>query len=184
MHKRSICGVGPAAILIGLGMALTFCFLGAVPPSVAAQQKKEYLNQLEIDQIRDAETVSERVVLFLGFAGDRLRKIDYELQRPTKDRQWAERVESLINAYASCVDDSADVLEAGLEKQENLRPGLKELERRTKEYLPKIQQLKENPQLAKMKDLLDDAIEATHDAAATAQKVAKELSSAPERRKP
>jgi len=159
--------------------------VGAESPAIPAQQKKkDYLSPLEADQIRDAVTISERVRLFLGFAADRLRKIDYELERKEKDRLWSERVWSLINAYTGCVDDAADVLEAGLEKQENLRPGTKELEKRAKEFLPKVHELRENPLLAQFKSDLDDAIEATKDAGESAAKVAKELSAAPERRRP
>lgn len=164
--------------------ALAMPARNAAAPGRPQQPKKDYLSPLEADQIRDAPTVSDRVKLFLGFAADRLRKIDYELQRKEKDRMWSERVGSLINAYAGCVDDAADILEAGLEKQENLRPGMKELDKRTKEFLPKVRELRENPLLADFKSDLDDAIEATEDAAATAEKVAKELSAAPERRKP
>jgi len=153
-------------------------------PAAAQQQKKDYLSPLEADQIRDAITISDRVKLFLDFAADRLRKIDYELQQKERNRQWSERVWGLINAYAGCVDDAADILEAGLEKQENLGPGTKDLEKRTKEFLPKIRALRENPELAKFKTDIDDAIQATLDATATAQKVSKELSAAPERRRP
>jgi len=153
-------------------------------PPAAQQPKKDYLSPLEADQIRDAITVSDRVKLFLKFADDRLRKIDYELQSKEKNRQWSERMWGLINAYTGCVDDAADFLESGLEKQENLRPGMKDLEKRTKEFLPKVKALRDNPELAKFKSELDDAIQATQDAAEIAQKVAKELSAAPERRRP
>jgi hypothetical protein len=152
--------------------------------ATAQQKKKDYLTPLEADQIRDATTISERVRLFLGFAADRLRKIDYEMERKDKDRQWNDRMWGLINSYTGCVDDAADALEAGLEKQENLRPGTKELDKRTKEFLPKVKELRENPLLAGLKSELDDAIQSTQDAAETAQKVAKELSAAPERRRP
>ena len=155
-----------------------------VVPAAAQKSKKDYLSPLEADQIRDAETVSERVKLFLGFAADRLKKIDYELQQKEKDRRWFDRVWGLVNAYTGCVDDAADILEAGLEKQENLRPGMKELQKRTAEFLPKVRELRNNPDLAKLKSDLDDAIEATKAATETAQKVSKELSSAPERRRP
>jgi len=166
------------------GWALPTLARSAPAPGSPQKLKKDYLSPLEADQIRDAPTVSDRVKLFLGFAADRLRKIDYELQRKEKDRMWSERVSSLINAYAGCVDDAADFLEAGLEKQENLRPGAKELDKRTKEFLPKVHELRENPLLAAFKSDLDDAIEATQDAAATAEHVTKELSAAPERRRP
>lgn len=154
-------------------------------PATAPQQpKKDYLSPIEADQIRDAITVSERVKLFMGFAADRLRKIDYELQQKEKNQQWSDRVWGLINAYTGCVDDAADILEAGLEKQENLRPGTRELEKRTKEFLPKVRELRDKPELAKFKSDFDDAIQATQDATETALKVAKELSAAPERRRP
>ncbi|HKO05282.1 MAG TPA: hypothetical protein VJW51_11060 [Candidatus Acidoferrales bacterium] len=169
----------PAMALPGLARSVT----GAAV-SLPQKEKKDYLSPLEADQIRDAPTVSDRVKLFLGFAADRLRKIDYELQRKEKDRLWSERVSSLINAYSGCVDDAADFLEAGLEKQENLRPGTKELDKRTKEFLPKLRELRENPLLAAFKSDIGDAIEATQEAAKTAEKVAKELSAAPERRRP
>lgn len=179
-----------AAIKVG-AVSLALLFFAPRPArttseaaATAQQTKKEYLSPNEADQIRDAITVSDRVKLFLGFAADRLRKLDYELQSKEKNRQWGERVWGLINAYTGCVDDAADFLESGLEKQENLRPGTKELEKKTKEFLPKVRELRENPELAKFKSDLDDAIQATQDAAATAQKVSKELSAAPERRRP
>jgi len=177
-----------AALVVALLLAAVLAPLGGAggAATAAQQQKKDYLSPLEADQIRDAVTISERVKLFLGYAADRLRKIDYELERKDKekDRDWNERMWSLINGYAGCVDDAADALQAGLEKQENLRPGTKELEKRTKEFLPKVKALKENPLLSAFKSDLDDAIEATQDAATTAENVAKELSAAPERRRP
>jgi hypothetical protein len=175
-------GAAPLVVLSVLAAA-------SLPPraaTAAAPQgfKKDYLSPAEADQIRDAPTVSDRVKLFLNFAADRLRKIDYELQRKEKDRPWRERMAGLINAYTGCVDDGADALEGGLEKQENLRPGVKELDKRTKEFLPKLQELREAPQLAEFKADLEDAIQATQDAAKTAEDVAKEISAAPERRRP
>jgi hypothetical protein len=179
-------------LLLAAAMAVS-CFViaarasgGARPASAAPSQwtKKDYLSPLEADKIRDAPTISDRVKLFLAFAADRLRKIDYELERKEKDRPWRERMSGLINAYTGCVDDAADALEAGLEKQENLRPGVKELDKRTKEFLPKLQDLHDTAALADFKADLEDAIQATQDAAKTAEDVAKEISAAPERRKP
>jgi hypothetical protein len=177
----------PGFLLLAAFAFRSVAALEAAPPRVAGAAqlpKKDYLSPLEADQIRDAPTVSDRVKLFLTFAADRLHKIDYELQRKEKDRSWRERMASLINAYTGCVDDGADALEAGLEKQENLRPAVKEMDKRTKEFLPKLQELRATPELAEFKADLDDAIEATQDAAKTAEDVAKEINAAPERRKP
>ena len=172
--------------VVALGFAAAMASAAPLPEGAAGAQapRKDYLSPLEADQIRDAPTASDRVRLFLGFAADRLRKIDYELTRKEKDRPWRERMASLINAYSGCVDDAADTLEGGLEKQENLRAGVKEMDKRTKEFLPRLMDFRDTPQLADFKEDLEDAIQATQDAAKTAQDVAKEISAAPERRKP
>jgi chromosome segregation ATPase len=158
-------------------------FLAAAQP--AASQKKEYLSELEADKIRDAETATLRVKLFLSFAADRIKKIQYELERPARDRQWEERINSLFNAYAGCVDDAADTLEAAIDKLEDIRPAIKEMDSRTKEFQEYLDKLAAgHPDLAKFKDSLDDAIESTQDAKKTSEKAAKATPAAPVRRKP
>jgi len=175
MNRRTILVVG--ALVAGAA------FLGAGIPSRA--QKKDYLGELEADKIRDAETATERVKLFLSFAADRLKKIQYELERTTRDRQWDDRMNSLFNAYAGCVDDAADTLDAAIEKLEDIRPAIKEMENKTKEFQAALTKLAEtHPELSKFKDALDDAIEATTDATKTAEKASKAVPAAPVRRKP
>jgi uncharacterized protein YukE len=148
-------------------------------------QKKDYLGELEADKIRDAETSTLRVKLYLSFAADRVKKIQYELERPSRDRQWNERINSLFNSYAGCLDDAADTLDGALDKLEDIRPAIKEMETRIKEFQVFLDKLAEgHPDLPKFKDALDDAIEATKDAAKTAEKAAKAAPAAPVRRKP
>ncbi len=175
MNRNLVAVAGAFAALATLAIA-------AVP---ARAQKKDYLSEPEADRIRDAETANERVKLFLSFAADRLKKIQYELERPARDRQWQDRMDGLINAYAGCVDDAADTLDAAIEKLEDIRPAIKAMENRTKEFRAALDKLAEtHPELLKFKDSLDDAIEATTDAAKTAEKASKAVPAAPVRRKP
>ena len=175
MNRRTLSLVG--ALVAGAAL------LGAGVPSRA--QKKDYLGELEADKIRDAETATERVKLYLSFAADRLKKIQYELERTTRDRLWDERMYSLFNAYSGCVDDAADTLDAAIEKLEDIRPAIKDLESKTKEFQATLEKLGEtHPELSKFKDSFDDAIEATTDAAKTAEKASKAVPAAPVRRKP
>src|SRR5260370_1102728 len=81
------------------------------------------LSTLEADKIRDAETVNERIKLFLTFADDRLKKFQYELEHPSSNRH-GDMLNSLLNAYVGCVDDAADLIQLGLEKQDNIRHGI------------------------------------------------------------
>ncbi len=90
-------------------------------PSRAAQ--KDYLSSLESDKIRDADGTNERIKLFLSFADDRIKKFQYELQHPSSNKH-PEMLNALMNAYVGCVDDAADLVQLGIQKQENIRAGI------------------------------------------------------------
>ncbi|MGC2800469.1 MAG: hypothetical protein WCA41_01440, partial [Candidatus Acidiferrum sp.] len=63
-------------------MKLRLCILvlfaiascGVLSARGAAAPQKDYLSAIEADKIRDAETPSERITLFLSFADDRIKK--------------------------------------------------------------------------------------------------------------
>ena len=147
-------------------------------------QKKDYLSELEADKIRDAETATQRVKLYVAFAADRLKKIEYELERTNRDRLWVDRLNNLFNGYSGCLDDAADTLDAAIEKLEDIRPAIKEMDAKTKEFRAYLDKLAGHPDLPKFKDALDDALEATQDAMKTVEKAAKAVPAAPVRRSP
>ncbi len=158
----------------------------AVSASKAAPQKKEYLSDAEADKIRDAAVTGPRIVLYAAFAGDRIKKLQYEFAHmdPNDDKR-TDRLNGLINGYSGCIDDAADLVDLGIEKQEDIRDGLKALQARLKESLPYLQELEEKgPELDTYKDNLDDAIEATQDALKEVEKAGQEMAPPPVRRKP
>ena len=158
-------------------------FWTVLPIYAQAAQNKDYLSALEADKIRDAETSNERIKLFLGFAEDRLKKFQYEIEHPSSNRH-AEMLNALLNAYVGCVDDAADTIQLGIEKQEDIRKGVDLMASRTKEFLPILQKYATNgPGLEIYKDNLDDAIEGTQDAMNDAEKAKKKVSPPPIRRK-
>ena len=170
------------AFLILLLAAL--CTASSARPG--AQQKKDYLSDAEADKIRDAATSGPRIKLYAIFAGDRIKKLQYEFAHidPT-DTKRTDRVNSLINGYSGCVDDAADLIELGIDKQEDIREGVKELQGRIKDSLPYLQDLAvQGPERETYKDNLDDAIEATQDAAKDVERAVKEMAPPPVRRKP
>lgn len=145
-------------------------------------QEKDYLSALEADKIRDAETSTERIKLFLTFAEDRLKKFQYELEHPSSNKH-VEMLNALLNAYIGCVDDAADVMQLGIEKQENIRKGIDLMASRTKDFLPILQKYSSGPELETYKDNLDDAIEGTQDAMKDAENAKKKVAPPPIRRK-
>jgi hypothetical protein len=160
------------------------CLLAAAPlASARAPQQKDYLSAIEADKIRDAETVNDRIKLFLTFADDRLKKFQYELDHPSTNRH-GDILNSLLNAYVGCVDDAADLIQLGLEKQDNIRKGIDLMASRTKEFLVVLQKLStDGPELELYKENLDDAIEGTRDAMNDAEKAKKKVAPPPVRRK-
>jgi hypothetical protein len=166
-------------------LLLALCLVAvALPVSSRAAQQKDYLTPLEADKIRDAENnTNERIRLFLIFAEDRLKKFQYELEHPSQNRH-AEMLNALLNAYVGCVDDAADLVQLGIEKQENIRKGIDLMASRTKDFLPILEKLAVNgDEIETYKDNLDDAIEGTRDAMNDAEKAKKKVAPPPVRRK-
>lgn len=178
MRKRNLISAPLLALLL----------IGLIPlvnPPAQAQLKKDYLSELEADKIRDAETPNERIRLFLFFALDRLKKFQYELARTAPEAHRADMLNKLLSDYSSCLDDAADVLTVGIERQQDVRAGIKETQARVKDFqemLEKIQ--KDAVELDTYKDSLQDAFESTRDAQADAEKAAKKNAPAPSRKKP
>jgi hypothetical protein len=149
----------------------------------ATPQKKDYLSNLEADKIRDAESANDRIKLFLMFAEDRLKKFQYELDHPSMNRH-GDMLNSLLNAYVGCVDDAADLIQLGIEKQDNIRAGVELMSTRTKEFLTILQKVSaEGVDREIYQDNLDDAIEGTQDAMNDAEKAKKRVAPPPVRRK-
>lgn len=161
-----------------------FVLAGSLLAYARPQQQKDYLSAVEADKIRDAENnTNERIRLFLTFADDRLKKFQYELEHPSANRH-ADMLNSLLNAYVGCVDDAADLIQLGIEKQDNMRKGIDLMATRTKEFLVILEKLSaEGAEREIYKDNLDDAIEGTRDAMNEAEKAKKKMAPPPVRRK-
>src|SRR5580698_299076 len=121
--------------------ALTSCavfaslVLGLFSATTARAQKRDYLSTREAESVRDADTPSDRIKLFISFAGDRIRKIQYEFQHPADNTRPADRINAMINNYASCIDDAADLIDLSVDKQQDVRPAIKDMQSHAPEFL-------------------------------------------------
>ena len=164
-------------VLLAAGVALF------VISAAYGQVQKDYLTTLEADKIRDAETPNERIKLFLQFADDRLKKFQYELDHPSASRH-AEMLNYLMNSYVGCVDDASDLIQEGIEKQQNVRAGVDLMASKAKEFLEILKKISaEGKESDIYKSNLDDAIEGTQDAINDAEKAKKNVAPPPVRRK-
>lgn len=157
----------------------------AARPSAAQLEQRDYLSEEEADKIRDADTPSKRITLYVSFAEDRLKKFDYELNRPTPERRRTEILNGLLNGYAGCVDDGADQIALAHEKQMDIRAALKLMRTKYTEFLDQLQKYdKDGKDLDTYRDTLEDAIDGTKDALSDVDEAEKEMLPAPVRRKP
>ena len=164
--------------------ALLFAASGALPVRAFGQRTdKDYLSSVEAGKIRDAETTNDRIKLFLTFAEDRLTKFQYELDHPSSNKH-GEMLNYLMNSYIGCVDDAADLIQLGLEKQDNIRQGIDLMAAKTKDFLEILKKYSAaGPEMEIYKDNLDDAVEGTEDALKEAEKARKKAAPPPIRRK-
>ena len=156
---------------------------GAAVGVMAQAPQKDYLSIQEADKIRDAETSNERIKLFMQFADDRLKKFQYELDHPSPTNH-AQMLNYLMNSYVGCVDDAADLMQLGVEKQENVRAGVDLIATKSKEYLEVLKKIKtDGKEIDVYSDNLEDALEGTQDAMNDAEKAKKNVAPPPVRRK-
>lgn len=170
------------------GLFLFVSFFGVLPLSAAraVPQKKEYLSESEADKIRDAGATGPRIQLYAMFASDRIKKIKYELGHiDPADQKRADRMNALILGYTGCIDDAADLIEEGIERQDDIQEGVKAMRAGIKEFLPYLQDLAKNgAEHETYKSNLDDAIDATEDAQKDVDNASKDMPAPPVRRKP
>lgn len=172
-----------ARIALNAFFVATLSLLAAGAVAARVPQDKDYLTSTEADKIRDAETTNDRIVLFLNFAEDRLKKFQYELDHPSTNRH-ADMLNFLLNAYVGCLDDAADLIELGIHKQENIRKGIDLMAVKAKEFMAVLNKLSaEGAEKEIYKENLDDAIEGTQDALKEAEQAKMKVAPPPVRRK-
>ena len=163
-------------------LAVSASLFDAAVTHAAAPQKRDYLSEEEADKIRDADSPDVRVKLYLSFAADRLKKFQYEIDRAQPQARRGETLNGLLNAYSGCVDDAGDVISLAIEKQKEIRVGIKEMQNKGKEFLVTLHKFEENKDVDSYKETLDDAIEGTEDAIQDATKAEKDMAPPPVRR--
>jgi hypothetical protein len=179
--------VGRHAIVFAAGLALiTLVGARSAPARLRPQDftPKDYLSDDEADKIRDALTPDARIKLYVAFAEDRLKKLDYELKRTVPEARRSEILNGLLNGYAGCIDDGADQIQVAQDKQMDIRDALKLMDTKEKEFLETLEKWdKGAPDLDDYRDTLEDAIDGTKDAISDAEAAEKTALPAPVRRK-
>jgi len=77
----------------------------------------------------------------------------------------------LMNSYIGCVDDASDLIQEGIEKQQNVRAGVDLMANKAKEFLETLKKISADAKEIEIYKLnLDDAIEGTRTPSMTPRK--------------
>ena len=129
------------------------------------QHQREPLNQLEIDQLRDAaQEPTARIKLFLQFARSRLASLE-RLRADPKVTDRAQQTHDKLQEFLDIYDELNDNLDTFVERRADLRKPLKEVIEADNEFQAKLQALKSasdasKAEAAQYQFLLDNAVEA------------------------
>jgi chromosome segregation ATPase len=168
------------------GLAFFAALLFCVAPAFA-QVKKDYLSSTEADKIREAYEPNERIKLFLSFASDRLKQLQYELDHPSNNVRRTDRLNGLLIAFSGCLDEAVDRMELGVEKQEDVREAIKAVQSQSADFLAYLKNLAaKGPERNTYKENLDDALASAQDAIRSAEDSSKDgtAPAPPVRRRP
>lgn len=162
-----------------LSLLAILLLLGPGQPRAAAQ-RPEYLNDDEIEKVREAQEPNDRAKLFLKFASERLQRFQQALANPPQEESkrsaYRENLSYLLAAFTACLDDAADAVQIGYQHGAIVYKGASEMTKLGEGYMKTLEGLQQNrgPDFSAYEATLDDSIEATRDALAEAKKIVAE----------
>jgi len=108
-------------------------------------QRKEFLTDSEIEQVREAQEPNDRLKLYALFARNRLDRIDKEMAGKASDERGA-AIHDLLYEYQQIIDALDDLADLAGVKRDLVRKGLDAVVRAEPEFLKRLQAIEEqNP---------------------------------------
>jgi hypothetical protein len=142
------------------------------------QHQREPLNQLEIDQLRDAaQEPAARIKLFIQFARTRLVSLE-QMRADPKVTDRAQQTHDKLQEFLDIYDELNDNLDTFVERKADLRKPVKEVIEADTEFQAKLRALKSSADAGKeaiqYQVLLDSALGAVDDGVQEHRQLAQE----------
>ena len=161
---------------LGLGLMLALPFL--LP--LQAQRRRDPLNPLEIDQLRDAMLEpDQRLKLYVKFSRDRMTKLE-QMRSDPKTAERARQTHDMLEDFLGVYDELNDNIDMYVGRKDDIRKPLKVIIEADTEFQSKLRALKNsantNADEAKQYEfLLTDALDTVDSSADDHRKTVSEV---------
>jgi hypothetical protein len=162
------------AALAPMLLALTVC--SALP----AQEKRDPLNPLEINQLRDAMLDPvERLKLYVTFARDRMTKLE-QMRTDPKATQRGRQTHDMLEDFVAVYDELNDNIDMYVSRKDDIRKPLKLIIDADTEFQSKLRALKNSANakpaaVTQYEFMLTDALDAVDSGADDHRKTVAEV---------
>jgi len=147
-----------------LSLALLFALGSLVGSPLWAQRRRDPLNPLEIDQLRDTMLYpEERLKLYVKFSRDRMTKLE-QMRSDPKTTERARKTHDMLEDFLAVYDELNDNIDMYVGRKDDIRRPLKVIIEADTEFQSKLRALKNtaNTDAAEAKQyefLLTDALD-------------------------
>jgi len=123
-----------------LGLALLLALPLALP--LCAQRRRDPLNPLEIDQLRDAMLdPDERLKLYVKFSRDRMTKLE-QMRSDPKTTERGRQTHDMLEDFLAVYDELNDNIDMYVGRKDDIRKPLKVIIEADTEFQSKLRALK------------------------------------------
>src|SRR6202043_1219207 len=127
---------------LGLATLLILPFVAAIWSPLSAQRRRDPLNALEIDQLRDAMLdPDERLKLYVRFSRDRMTKLE-QMRSDPKTTDRARQTHDMLEDFLGVYDELNDNIDMYVGRKDDIRKPLKVIIEADTEFQSKLRALK------------------------------------------
>ena len=143
----------------GFFAVLAVCICGLL----SAQEDRDFLTPNEVDQVREAQAPSDRLLLYIHFARERLDLLEQYLAKEKPGRSIF--IHNTLEDYSKIIEAIDSVSDDALRHNRPLEKGMLAVVSAEKEFLDKLNKIEDGQprDLDRYKFVLEQAIDTTND---------------------
>lgn len=128
----------------GLTLLLTLALLSSVSSRLHAQPHRDPLNQLEIDQLRDAMLDPDaRLKLYVQFSRDRMTKLE-QMRSDPKATERGRQTHDMLDDFLAIYNELDDNIDMYVGRKDDIRKPMKLVIEADTEFQSKLRALKDS----------------------------------------